>query len=737
MGLKPQEIVKFKLIIKDLLISVKNGTLYDFDHPIYILSIRKLKSSLDDWFETQKQFILGFSSNRILMNSELIESNDEYLFELARLLHVKGMLSVEFQKQVEVKELAGFVFYLKTEVKGQADDEEKEVKTPDYPNINLKELDYRLLLTEKSSEYTTEEEEIWAKLFRMDISLDDGLSQPNVELMLKFFNQPAESASFLNKVYNEAIRKEADEQVVHTFQQAVSNICEYFRGKSKPVEQKTFKVNLAKIVSRLHPELVSGLFESTVINGQNFDLAQELLDDFSDQDIAEFIQSLIHQDGSINEYLLKIFQKMMPDQSSAQNVSPLVTDQLFMKHVLNPQSFQRIQLSIKELFKSHPQNHFLSEMYKITVDALSDTSETTLRYSVRMGPLVNQFVKTYEEGFFREERVWILLKVLASEKDYIDFQKYGEKLIELFRELLNKQDVQTIRNLLTFYVKEIVPARAGSAGTPLDREKNALYNKIVHEDNLKMIVDLIPDGSKGVIIHILHIMQLTKTVAAPMLVDTYMATRSQAIREKLLYMFSQMKNIIKAEVMRRIDRSNPREVRELFKVLQVCDPEKMNLAARKMINQQDTSLLWDALEHFIPKTKNDVEQLFKLFFKHDNPEIQKKAAMAILRSTNRSFLQDLFSRVNRAFVPKKRLEQLVEWCGEGKAEIALPELKDEFLKKPHFMGKTTDEIRLKALNSMCLIDTGQAVASFKMIEKEENISFVKKCEVIILKYRSP
>ncbi|MBN2105123.1 hypothetical protein JW835_13875 [bacterium] len=734
MSLKPEEIILFKVVIKDLLISVKNGTLYDFDHPIYLLSIRKLKDSIEEWFKIQKKFILGFSSNRILMNSELIESKDEFLFELARLLHARGILSVEFSQSVEVKELAEFVSHLKMETPGQDEEIETEDWTKGLPNIKISELDYRLLLTNKSSEYTTEEEEVWAKLFRMDLSLEDGLSKSNIELMLNFFNAPTESASFLNKIYHEALRKKTEKQVVDTFQQAVFNICEYFQGQSKPGEQKEFKVNLAKIVSRLHPDLISQLFESTVINGKNFDISRELLSDFTDQDVAEFIQSLVRQDGSINEFLLKIFQKMVTSNQDAQNVSPLVMDQLFSKHIINPQSFKRIQLSIKELFKDHPQNHFLNEMYKITVDALSDSSANTLKYSVRMGPLVNQFVKTYEEGFFGEEKAWVLLKTLSSEENYIDFQKIGERLLELFRVLLDKQDISVIRHLLTFYVSEIAsPSERGDS--PLNREKNALFNKMVHEDNLKIIINLIPEGSKGVLSHILQIMLITKSASAPLLIDTYLHTSSPPVRNKLLYIFSQMKSAIKSEVNRRINSSKPKEVRDLFKILQVCDPDKINLAARKMINQKDTSLLWDALEHFIPKTQEDTRQVIALFFKHDNPEIQKKAAVAILKSNNKLFIEDLFKRTNKTFISKKWLNNLIHWSREVKSEHVFQELDKVFQKEPGIFNKLNDNMRLNAFKNMCQIDTNRSIQSYKSMRISDNDPLAQKCQKIIAKYK--
>ncbi|MBN1783249.1 hypothetical protein JW948_19095 [bacterium] len=735
MSLKPEEIQLFKLVIKDLLVGVKNGTLYDFEHPIYVLSIEKLKSTIDEWFKVQKKFILGFSSNRILMNSELIESKDEFLFELARMLHARGILSVELTKGVKVRELAKFVFQLKTDHLGPGAETNVEDWSKELTNITIKELDYRLLLTNQSTEYTTEEEELWAKMFRLDLSLEDGLSRDNIELMIKFFNAPTESASFLNKIYQEARKKQADEQVVKTFHQSVYNICEYFKGKSSPAEQKSFKLNLSKIVSRLHPDLVGQLFETTVINGKDFDLAQELLNDFSDQDVAEFIQSLIRQDGSINEYLLKVFQKMMPTDTSAMNVAPLLTDQLFSKHVMNPQSFKRIQLSIKELFKNHPQNNFLNEMYKITVDALSDESQTTLKYTVRLGPVINQFVKTYEEDFFTSEKIWMVLKTLSGEDDYIDFQKNGDLLMDLFRDVLEKREIALMRNLLMYYMKYIA-VKNERGQTPLEKEKNSLFNKMLNESNVKLIVEQIADASEQELGYLTDILMLVKSEAVPFLIDMYLDAKRPANLDKLNQIFDKMKQVVITEAMKRVHKSKSQEVRKLFKIIEICDPEKMMVMARKMVNQKDPALLWDALEHFVPRSKEDGEQMFKLIFKHNNPEIRKKAALAVLKSNSQVLIEELFKRVSGIFAQKKRVQQIVAWSGLSGSVHTYNELKKIFDKRALFSSKSHELIRLNAFNSMAQIDLVKAGRTLQLSGMPKDDPFTRKCETIISKQKN-
>jgi len=365
---------------------------------------------------------------------------------------------------------------------------------------------------------------------------------------------------------------------------------------------------------------------------------------------------------------------------------------------------------------------------------MSDSSENTLKYSVRMGPLVNQFVKTYEEGFFGDERAWILAKTLSVETDYIDFQKMGDKLFELYRELLDKQEIGIIRNLISFYVSEInSPSERGNS--PLGREKNALYNKMVHEDHLKTMINLIPEGSKGVLSHIMQIMLIVKSSSAPLLIDAYLNTSKPAVREKLLYMFSQMKQVMKTEVIKRINRGKPKQIGDLFKVLQVCEPEKMNLAARRMIHQKDTSLLWEALEHFTPKTNEDMKQLIKLIFNHNNPEIQKKATVSVLKSKNKKFIEELFRQTNKIFIKKKKLGNLVLWSGQVKSEFVFLELKNIFNTKPGLFSKPDENIRLNSLKSMCAIDINKSIQSYQLLRIRDNDPFAQKCQKIIMKYK--
>ena len=249
------------------------------------------------------------------------------------------------------------------------------------------------------------------------------------------------------------------------------------------------------------------------------------------------------------------------------------------------------------------------------------------------------------------------------------------------------------------------------------------------------MLELIPKATEEELEHLSHILMLTKAMAAPMIVDMYLKAKGPIIREKLLVIISNMKSVINSEALKRIGRARPKEVRELFRILKECDPDKLNLAARKILNQKNATLLWDALEYFVPRSADDVEQLMKLAIKHNSPEIQKKAAIAILNAKNVQFSEILFNRIQGNFFQKSRLEDLVTWCKEVKAESAYPELSKVFERKPNLFSKSSERLRIDAFSAMARINPYKASDSLKALKLASEDPFYQQCFSTLKKYQ--
>ncbi len=727
MGLSEKERDSFKLVINDLLITVKNCTLYDPSHPIFQLSIQKLKNSLDEWFETQSSFQIGISPTQLFVTSASIDIQQGFSSEIANLLHIKGILSLEIDREIPSDELEAFITLLRLDRRTYEEEEQISSQLKQFQHIRIREIDYQHLLSSQTSQYSTEEEKIWGALLKPTHFDQEDLPPDKISFLLQFLKSTEKGASFLNKVYHQALRSGSDERIVKAFQYVISQISEYFQNQTNPQAEKQYKIDLMQILSQLHPDFISKLFDETVLGGKKFDMSASIMQNMSDSDLAGFIESLIANEGSVNEYLLRIFNKLVPDSNRADQIAPLIADTLANKSLVTPHSLTQIQLSIKELFKQKKSDHFLNAMYKITVEAMSQSDSDMLTFSVNLAPLVNKFIKTVDVKRCREERILILLRILEQETDESQFKKFSERLLRVYEESIEAADVEAIKKLLAFYSHRIYRERDTESAL-LDHKKN-VYLQLVQCKYIEQIASFIAGASDVDLDQIANIILVLRPFSGPVLINYYLSHPGE--RKKCFRVFSGMESYIGNLILKEFDKREPRIIRELLFVLKNLSPDKLNVAAQKLLKQSDSFLLWEALDNIIPQTQEEISYILQLFLKDKNPEIQRKAMIALLRGNENSSIQKLFSTVRRKKSRRRFMSDLITLSGSLAVKNAYPHLQDIAAKRPFIYNDKIEAVRLSAVSSMAQIDRAETLrfVSERLSGKDQSVK--EKCQEIL------
>jgi hypothetical protein len=709
--LSEEQLQLFDNIIRNFRITLKNCVFYEPNHPLYVFSIKNFKTALDKWLLINNKIDIGFSQDNLFLNGAVIKEKDDGYSEIANYLHIRGVMSLAISKGIEKKELTEFFNFIRNDrktIRGKGG----ILKNISIKNkLEIKEIDYSALLVSTKERSSSDEKKMWQFLFNIvEESKGGQLPDSKVEFMVNFFKDTNKSVKTLNKVYKEAVAQLQDEDASKDIRKVIQQICQYFEEYSSE-EARDLKVKLMNVISQLHPDLISILFEQTVGSENDFDLAETITKDFSENYIAEFIESLISNEDTFNENLLKVFDKLAPGAGKSDNVVLMVADKLFSKRIVDPNTLSKLQMSIKEIFKRHPNSNFMNQIYNITVDAVVNKKIDTLIYVARLSPLINKFVQSIEEEQLKKEKIWLLLNILWLENDATEFKKFSEKLVSVLPELLDSKDTDRIKDIIEFFTEKIRPEQKNDKN--MIQEIKEGLNKITNPDTMKNIILLIPESSKSELENIAYTLIKSTINVAKLLLDAFIMDKNPAHRNKFIFVFHKMKTQISKEIINRLEYSPPHIIRDLFHVLKECDSKKAHLVAKKLMRHKSAQIRWEALEKFEPWTGNEIYAVFLIYKKEKNHEVKKKAAIVLLKTKNTEIIDSLFKYTKMNIFNRKFLIKIVELCGHLRVQESYEHLRKIFLKKTFINTKRKDELRVAALSSLARLESKESMKLVK------------------------
>jgi hypothetical protein len=719
----------FDTIVKNFRISLKNSMFYAPDHPINVFSINNLKTSLDRWFSGKDKLDLGISQDGLFLEGKLAKENDDTHIEIAEHLHNRGMIALAFIKGIDTKDLIEFFSVIKNERKAIEEKGGLQKILEKSRHIRIKEIDYRTLLTKATEKPESEEEKIWQFLFDIaEQSKTGDLPESKVDFLVNFFKDTQRSAKTLNKVYKEAVTHLQDTDKAKEIRDSIVKICQYLEKKSGE-DAKDLKVQLMNVIAQLNPDLISILFERTLDGGQDYDLAQTIAKDFSEDYVAEFIESLIKSEDSFNENLLKVFDKLTPGPTKSNSVVSMVADKLFAKRIMNPDTLTQLQMSIMEIFKRHPDSNFMNQIYKITVDAVMNKKIDTLVYMARLSPLINKFVQSMEEGELKKEKIWLLLNILWLENDPVEFKRFTNKLMSVLPELIDSKDTGRLREIVEFFTEKVRPEQKSNQQMVTEIKEGLA--RIASKETVDAIISLIPEAGQKELDDIVYTLIQSQARCAKVLVDAYVAEKNPAHRNKFRFIFQKMRNEIAREVVNRLEDCDASVVKDLFQILLECAPQKAHLAAKKLIRHKNAQIRWQALEVFEPANDEEMLEVYKIYRKEKNKGVKKKAATVLLRSHSPDIINRLFTYASRSRFRHKDLIELIELCGTVRVQEAFIHLKRVFLKRGLIASKRKDDLRVAVITSAGRLQTAESLAFVKNALHDKRKRVREMAEIVL------
>jgi hypothetical protein len=716
-------------IVRNLRITLKNTALYNSDHPIYQYSINNFKTALENWFTSSDKLDIGVAQDKLFYDGQPLKEDDEFYKEVANHLHVRGMLALSLLRGVDAGELTGLFNVLKNDRKEIRSKGGIQKNMPENRHIKISEIDYTVLLANMPGQQASEEVQVWQFLFEIAEQSKSGqLPDSKVEFLVDFFRDTKRSVQTLNKVYKDALSQMQDEKAAKEIRSAILQICQYLESH-RETDSKDLKVKLMNVISQLHPDLIGILFDQTVGGDENFDLVESITKDFSEDYIAEFIESLISKEDSFNENLIKMFDKLAPGESRSNTVVSMVADKLFNKRIMNPETLSQLQMSIMEIFKRHPDSNFMNQIYKITVDAVMNKKIDTLVYMARLSPLINQFVQSMETEELNKEKIWLLLNILWLENDAAEFKKFKEKLLSALPNLVDSKDTGRLREIVEFFTEKTRPDQ--KKNKELIAEIQEALSRITNKEMMDGIISLIPNSTTKELDDIVYTLVQSQADCARYLVDAFIAEKNPAHRNKYWFVITRMKSQISKEVVNRLEYAEAPTVKDLFLILKECSPSKAHLAAKKLISHKNAQIRWFALEVFDPKTQEEMNAVFKIYRKEKNKGVKKKAATVLLKTNNPQMIDRLFRHAQGGFFRQQLLVELVELCGHSRTQESFPYLEKLFFKRRLFPSKQTDDLRASIMTSASRLQSPAALKLVKCGLKDKSKKVREASEIIL------
>jgi len=702
--LSKETIGRFDFLIKSFNTAIKNGMLYPSNHPVFMLSIKNLKQSLENWFRDEERLEMGMTQDNILLNSVYVKGRSDIFKEVAAFLHRRGVAALEIEKEVELTELADFINAVKHNPAVLREKGGVLGIMPAAPHLHVKILDYTDLLGSATEEVEERKWDVWPAICHIAEGAAGGeLSESKLEILRGVLKNPDAAVSALKNVYKEATGRGEEEGMVKDMRKAFFKIVRHFGGDRK--EGSETEKKLADILAGLGPGIVVKVLEEGEVDGENVDLAKEITKDLSDDVLGGFISALLSQEGGVSENLFKLFNKMV-GKNRGKGVASSVIDNM-MRKSFDDTSLSQLQLSLQELVKTQSGNDFMSEVYQITINTLVSGSAGAMITRRKLGPLVGEFKELMREDNIKREEVRLLLNLLWREEEPEEFEKISKKVEKIFPSIVKASDTASIRNILEFFKDKLSDDRKNRSGIGSCAEK--IISLVNDSGTVEKLITAIPGAADAVIDDLVFVFSRMEAVSRYRLIDFFLSIKDISVKDRLLDIFSRVGQDIGPEISKRIENADYADMKDLLNLLGSIDAAAARGVVKKLFTSKDPKIKASALKGFDAGTKEDRGLIFGMFLKERDREIKTAAIEMLVSSNDTTTIEKLFGVVRFRIGMGKYLVPLIRACGDKRTASSVPFLVKILLAKPFFNTAASDNARSAAAVSLGLIATPEAL----------------------------
>lgn len=723
----------FNHIAKGISIIMKQLVLYPEDHPILLKSVDVLLNNFKEWFQTEERFDLESAKGELLLNGLPAPPVSRVFYrELLREMQIKGIISIAINKNASKDEIISMVRYLEMDPKKLSSPAEIVKNLPVLENIKIKLINYAAILSEAQTEDLASEEKMLLDTFTAiaEESKKGPLDAPKYEFMAYFLNDTKKATILLNKIFKNALIDKNRKGEINNFKNAIARAYKYFDQYAESDKQK-MKKGLVDIIAGLDPRFVVHLFEESLIDDVNFDMAAEITKDFSDDNISEFIESLISGQNTIDENFLKVFDRLTKAPGKAESIGSIVGSKISQKKFSEPGNFMKLKDSVKAIFRAHPSSNFMSSVYKMTIEALVDVKADNLPGAKKLSMLVKDFKETMTESNLRKKRVKLVINILKLESDNKQICKMTSFLGSIIHEVLDPLDFEILKDIVDYYTSEMILFEMGK---DLDVNKcvGDFLSLITEQKIVNNIVELIPEASSKDIGNIINILVKTKAKAIGMLLDRFTAERDNLIRYKYGTVIAGLRGGADDLIMQRLNNVDPANVRGLLRILRECSPEKVNESIKKLLMRNNTAISSEAVEEYVLNGESDIQFAIEAFRREKNQDVAKKLLRILIKARDKYAVDAVYKILSEGKSKSGLMLYFIEVCGMLKVAEAEGVLSLIFNKRSLFPNKAVEEMRVQSLIALGRLGTS---SSKQFIEKglRDRMKRIIKMSEIILK----
>lgn len=706
----------FEVIVRSFTIAIKCSALYAITHPSVENSIKSFKENLDKWLDQEESLNIGIAADNLLLNQEFVREASELFAEVADYLHQRGLVAISFLKGVTLNELISFFTIIRNEPKffTQNGGIVKNISKVDF--IQIKEIDYSSLLNASDEgTVTLEDKNIWQQLTSIGSNLQaQELPESSFEFIMDFLKDQKKSAPLLNKIYKDALQKLEGKSMVDSFRGTFENMVKYLKNKPKN-DSRAIKAELAQILSNLNPDFVANVFVSNNPQTGAADLSKDFFNDLSDDEIANFMASLMSNEGKVSENLFKLFDKLAPKSKGTGNLAVMLTDKLLEKKLIKKDALTDLQTSIKHIFEANSDNEFMSQMYKLTVETLVDQGSQGQDSKNIYAQLVSEYENSLSQENMEKSKIDLVLNLLWLESDPGEYKKFSDILLQVLDKFNSPEYIQSFKEAFEYFNEKIKPEQRANPEISriIDEAKEKLYSPA----SLCKIIALIPGLDALGLDAVAYIIGCSKGLSGGLVLDAFMNKKDDYLKDKFITVINKTGVDISENILNKLSDTSgldKQSAKDLFKILKESYPSKAREIARNFIQSPDEDIRNYALDGFIPQNDEEINIIFNIFLKEGKEDSREKLLSGLVKSNDKNVLNKLFGLLQKKLMGSSYLVKCIRFCGDNGATEALPHLERIITLRPIFDTEVKKQLRISAVVSLAQIGTPEAM---RLVEK--------------------
>ncbi len=639
----------FAPLVHSWLIALKNYILYPPEHPVNSFAVSRLKNMLKKWFTINDILDLGFAPEKLFLNGSSCPDMDARMKDLAKFFHIRGALSMKIQSDIDNRELAELLHILSSNSRALLN-EGLAARTAHLQNVSIKEIDLSSVVETEISEMGSHFMHIWEHLLS-EKSTAAILPEDKISLFVKCFEENEKAGRLIQNLYKTAMQTQRNETLFQILRCNLFQTIKTLDEQSVAETPKNFRQNCLAVLSDQPVDLIETLFSDFKYNDEYVNLANQLIEDIPDSFVIDFLESMILGEETLNESLLKIFDKLVPADDSADRIVPLLSERLFEKQWISTKNLTKMQLAVQELFKENKDSSFLEKCYQITVDSVLNHKLDGLLYIPKLHALIQEFIWSVEEDHLTGETTYLILNILKDETEPESFNLLFEPLIERIPVLYKKRHFKAIRDVVTFLYTDIPEDQARHS--QISAYRKWAKEKLHQMELAEKIVSCIISANSSDFFILQEICNTLGKNTAGILLNAAINENDNEKRAKLLKALEPVKQEASKQIINIFKTCEPLHIKRLFQIAKIISPGRIQEAVRLIIAQNNQLKLWEALDFAKPLNEQETREWFRAFKQTNHPEFKVKWAKALLRADDNQITEKIFKalKINKKINP--------------------------------------------------------------------------------------